>query len=207
MRIAGGKAGPGLEPALVIVKVELLDVTPPALTMTVADPCEAIRFAETEAVNWLALTKVVGKVEPFQRTVELAVKLEPVTVRVKAEPPACVVDGLRLLIAVEAGPELALVIVKVELLETLPPTLAVTAADPCEAIRLAETEAVNWLALTKVVGKDTPFHSTAEPAVKPAPLTVRVKAGPPAGVADGLKPVIVGAVGPTGADPFRMLKT
>jgi hypothetical protein len=87
----------------------------------------------------VALTKVVGRVELFQRIDELAVKLAPLTVRVKAGPPTGVVEGLR---PVMVGANGALM-VKVEPLEVAPFALTVTVADPCEAMRVAAMEAVN----------------------------------------------------------------
>lgn len=42
------------------------------------------------------------------------------------------------------------------------------------------------MALTKVVGRDKPFHCTVDPEAKPVPFTVRVKADPPAVIAEGL---------------------
>ena len=60
----------------------------PALTVMVADPDEAIRLAGTEAVNCVALTKVVGRAALFQSTIELEVKPAPLTRRVKAAAPA-----------------------------------------------------------------------------------------------------------------------
>ena len=53
-----------------------------------------ILLAETEAVSRPPLMKIVGRLEPFQVTTELAVKLEPVTVRVKLAPPAVAESGL-----------------------------------------------------------------------------------------------------------------
>jgi hypothetical protein len=195
------KAGPpagaveGLRPVMVgasgapMVKVEPLDVAPLSLTVIVADPCEAIRVAVTAAVNWVALTKVVVRAEPLQRTDELAVKLEPLTVRVNAGPPAGVVEGLRLVMVGASGAPM----VKVEPLDVAPLSLTVIVADPCEAMRVAVTAAVNWVPLTKVVVRAEPFQRIDELAVKPEPLTVRVKFLPPAGAVEGFRLVIVRA--------------
>ncbi len=74
-----------------IVNVFALDVPPPGAglnTVTVAVPVEAISDAEMSAVIVPGLTKVVGRAEPFQNTVELEMKLVSRTVSVKAEPPA-----------------------------------------------------------------------------------------------------------------------
>ena len=94
-------AGPGGAVADVIVKTDPFDTVPPPFTVTVAVPCEAMRLAATVAVNWLALTKVVGNGDPLQRTVEPAVNPAPFTVRLNCGPPACAVDGLSV---VTAGP-------------------------------------------------------------------------------------------------------
>ena len=88
-------------PAPVMVKTDPLEAVPFVLTVTVAPPCDAMRLPATTAVNWPALTKVVDNGVVFQRTVEAPSKPEPFTVRVNAWPPACAVDGLRL---VTAGP-------------------------------------------------------------------------------------------------------
>jgi hypothetical protein len=80
-------------------------------------------------------------------------------------------------------------------LEFAPPGLTtVMLALPAEAIKLAGTVAVNWLALTKLVESGVPFHSTVDPDTKFAPLTVRVKEGPPAGALMGLMVLISGPV-------------
>ena len=85
-------AGPGA--GAVIEKSTPLIAVPPVLTDTVALPCEVIRAAAIGAFNWLALTKVVNNGVPFHRTAELVGEANPFTVRVKAGPPACAVDGL-----------------------------------------------------------------------------------------------------------------
>src|SRR3989475_10233158 len=56
------------------------------------------------AVNWVAVTYVVARSAPFQRTTELGTRFVPVTVSVNPGPPAAAVDGLRL-VAVGTGLE------------------------------------------------------------------------------------------------------
>lgn len=63
---------------------------------------------------------------------------------------------------------------------------------PTDAISLAEIEAVNWLLLRKVVGRASPFHCTMEPLTNFVPVTVKVKAVPPAGTLGGEREVIAG---------------
>jgi hypothetical protein len=46
-----------------------------------------------EAVNWVALTKVVVRLDPFQRTTELEMKDAPFTVSMKAASPALALEG------------------------------------------------------------------------------------------------------------------
>ena len=62
--------------------------------MTLAVPDETISPAEIEAVSVVALLKVVGRSDPFHRTVEPETKFKPETVSVKAGPPALVEVGL-----------------------------------------------------------------------------------------------------------------
>ncbi len=52
--------------------------------------------ARIAAVNWIEETNVVVRSDPFQRTTEPVTKLLPLTVRVKAVPPALAVAGFRL---------------------------------------------------------------------------------------------------------------
>jgi hypothetical protein len=70
--------------------------------------------------------------------IELAANPEPLTVKLNAAPPACAIEGFRLLITGIAG-----VIVNVEPLDVVPFVLTVTVADPCAAIRLAATAPLN----------------------------------------------------------------
>lgn len=58
-------------------------------------PCAAMSLAGIAAVSWVLLTKVVVRLLPFHCTTELGTKLEPFTVRVKADPLAEVVEGDR----------------------------------------------------------------------------------------------------------------
>jgi hypothetical protein len=55
--------------------------------------------------------------------------------------------------------------------------------------------AVNRVAETKVVVRFAPFHCTTESVTKPVPLTVSVKAAPPAVRDDGLMLEITGTGG------------
>ena len=55
--------------------------------------------------------------------------------------------------------------------------------------------ALNWVALTKVVVRAAPFQRTADPETKLLPLTVSVKAGPPAVALLGASEPSAGAAG------------
>jgi len=58
-------------------------------------------------------------------------------------------------------------------------------AETCEARSVAGTVAVSCVALANTVGSAAPFHSTCEPATKPAPFTVSVNVAEPGMAADG----------------------
>ena len=137
----------------------------------------------------MALTKAVDRAIPFHKIAELAANPEPFTVRVNGAPPACAIDGVRLLIV---GLVMAGAIVNVELLDTVTLDRTVTVAVPCAAMRMGSTFAFNCVALTKNVTIGAPFHKIVELAANPEPFTVRVKADPPAAVVDGLVLVITG---------------
>ena len=71
-------------------------------TVTEAVPVVAMSAADIAAVTWVEDTYVVVRLDPFQRTVELATKPLPLTVSVKAVPPAVPDAGL-MLVVVGAG--------------------------------------------------------------------------------------------------------
>jgi len=132
--------------------------------------------------------------EPFQRTVEPVTKPVPFTVSVNAVPP-CVRDvGLRLVV-VGTG----LLIAKIRAFEVPPPGAGVntvTDAVPAAAMSAAAIEAVSWVADTYVVVRLVPFHWIVELDAKLLPLTVSVKAVPPAVPDEGLRLVIAGTGAP-----------
>jgi len=142
------------------------------------------------AVSCVEDTKVVVRLEPFQRTTEVVTKFVPVTVRVKAGPPAMADVGL---IPVVVGR--GFMMVKDCPFDVPPPGVGlktVTVRVAPAAMSVAEIVAFNSVGETYVVGRFAPFHRTTEVATKFVPFTVRVKPGLPAVVEVGLSPVVVG---------------
>src|ERR1035437_8209171 len=131
-----------------MVKASAFDDAPSPATVMLAVPAVAMSAAGTLAVNWDALTNVVASGAPFHCTLELAVKLAPVTVKVKAAPPGAAALGLRL--ASEAAG-----VVEMDSTSTLevrgPVLETVILAVPGAAIKAADTCAVNCVALTPVM--------------------------------------------------------
>ena len=66
------------------------------IALEVSGRNEAMSEAEMEACNCEALTKVVVRSLPFQRTTAPLTKLEPLTTSVNASPPTVAELGLRL---------------------------------------------------------------------------------------------------------------
>ena len=131
---------------------------------------------------------MVVRLELFQRTTEVGTKPDPVTVRVKAGPRAATEEGFNETIA-----GTGLFIVKLREADVPPPGAGVntvTAAVPLPAMSAPLIVAVKRVADSKVVGRSSPFQRTVDPDTKPAPLTVRVKLGPPAAVDVGLSELI-----------------
>jgi hypothetical protein len=173
--------------AALTVKVTAFDVTPPDFTATETVAAVAMRFAGTDAVNCVALLKLVISAVVFHSTTAPEAKPVPFTVSVNAGPPADIVLGLRDVIA---GPATT---VKFTELELTPPEVTVTCAVPGLATWLAKTVAVSCVELTKTVPSGVPFHFTAAPFANPLPFTVIVKAALPAVIVLGLIEEIVGA--------------
>src|SRR2546426_39613 len=168
--------------------------TPPPGPAVPTEPCAGPAVARSAAgiaaVSWVALTKVVVRAVPFQRTPEPFTKLLPLTVMVNAASPVVALVGDS---DVSAGA--GLVTENVWAAEVPPPgaggrtgtgTLAAAARSA------AGIAAVSWVALTKAVVRAAPFQRTVEPLVKPVPLTVSVKAAPPTAALVGTSPVIAG---------------
>src|SRR5258708_7171592 len=160
--------------------VSAAEAPPPGVgvnTVTCGVAAVAMSAAVIAAVSWVALTKVVVRVVPFQRTVEPLTELAPFTVKVNTGPPANALPGASPL-SVGAG----LLIENARATEVPPAgggVTTVTGAVPAAAMSAAVIAAVSWVALTKVVVRAAPFHCTPEPLMNPVPFTVRVKAAPP----------------------------
>ena len=163
------------------VKVTPLDVPPPGAglkTVTVAVPAEAMSLAGIVAVRLVLLPNVVVRFAPCHRTTEPETKPEPVTVSVKAPPPATAEFGLMLEMT-GAG----LLMLKVTAFDVPPPPpglKTVTEAVPATAMSLARIVAVLWVPPEPDVARFEPFQRTTVPPAKFEPLTVSVKLEPPA---------------------------
>src|SRR5206468_3255993 len=162
------------------------EVPPPGVgvtAVTLAVPTAAMSAAVIAAVSWMALTKVVVRVAPFQRTVEPFTNPVPLTVSVKAAPPTVALVGVSPVIVgmgLSTGNACAA--------EVPPPGAGVntvTCGVPAVAMSAAVIAAVSCVALTEVVVRAAPFHCTAEPLMNPVPFTVSVKSAPPKSVLDG----------------------
>ena len=175
-----------------IVKGSPFDTPPVSLTVTVAPPAVAVRLAATVALNWVALTKVVGRgtlpAVPAHCTTAALSKFVPMTVSDNAGPPATAVFGLIEVIVGGAGE-----IVKGRPLDVPLSLDTVTVTDPGIAIRLESTDAVTTVSLTGVLGRADVPHSTTSLPSKLVPVTVSVKLDPPAVAEAGLRELIVGA--------------
>ena len=121
----------------------------------------------------------------FQLRTALELKLVPTTVIAVLPEPAVRLSGdwPLMVVMVGAGPGIA----KTSELEVVAPLATLTCAVPLEAMSEAGIRTVHWVADVQVVGlRGLPFQRmTVVPLTKPAPLTVRVKAAPPAVVERG----------------------
>jgi hypothetical protein len=185
------------------VKESAADATPPGLTTdTFTMPSVDSKPAGTEAVSFMAVTKVVVRTVVPHLTVAPETNFVPLTVIVKPAAPAAAELGLKLVI--EGGGALT---VNVDAAEVPPEVVTVIFAGPEVAIREAGTAAVNFVALANVVASAVVPHFTVEPETKFVPLTVSVNAGPPAVAELGLRLVMAGGGGRTVRVPATKAKT
>lgn len=194
---------PGLKPVsgspgvvtAVALKISELEVPPPGsgLTTFTADWLVITTSEEgITAINWVELTKVVGRLIPLNLTMDPATKLLPLTVKVKAALPAIIEAGDMLEMA---GKGLFPVTVRVVLPEVPPPVPGLVTATlnvPAVAKSDAVSETFNWLLETKVVGLGEPLMVTCEVLSKLVPFTVMVEAVLPMGIDEDEMPVTVG---------------
>src|SRR6267378_2633803 len=179
---------------LVMLNVCAAEVPPPgAGVTTVTDAVAAVArsAAGMAAVSCVALTKVVVRAAPFQRTLAPMSNPVPVRVSVNPAPPAVTLEGDS---AVSVGPPA--LTGRLSAADVPPPGAAVvtvTLAMPAAARSVAGIAAVSCVALTNVVVRVAPFHLTVLPLTKPVPVTVSVKAGPLTSALLGARPVSVGA--------------
>src|SRR5579864_7419919 len=102
-----------------------------------------MRPAGITALTCVALTKVVARAVLLKDATAPLRNPVPVTVRVNPGPPAVVDDGdMDVMVGVGGA------MVNARVLEMSRPSVAITDADPGCAIRLADTVAVSWVALT-----------------------------------------------------------
>ena len=122
-------------------------------------------------------------------TTEPATKLVPVSTRLTDWPSKPLVGAIE--VSVGAG----LLTVNVAAAEVPPPgagLVTVTLTIPAVAMSAAKMEAVSWVALTNTVVFAEPLKLTVAPETNPVPLTVNVKAAPPAVALVGDSEVIAG---------------
>ena len=150
-------------------------------------------MAAIEACNWVALTNVVVRAEPFQFTTEPLTNPLPFTANVNPVDPTVTLLGV---IEVSTGRGLGAVIVKTAAAEAPPPGAGfrtVTCAVPAAATSAAVTAACSCVVLTRVVVREEPFHCTVEPVKNPLPFTMSVKPGAPATAVEGETEEMTGA--------------
>ena len=168
---------------------------PPAgfVTVTFTVPAVAISAAGMVATIWVLVTDegAIAGLDP-KFTVAPALKPVPVILSVNPAPPTVAVVGAT---EVSAGPE-AVLIANDKLADEPPPgagLVTVTVTVPVMAISVAVIAAVNCVAFTNVVVLVAPLNLTTDVGTNPVPLTVSVKAAPPAVALVGEREVAVGA--------------
>jgi hypothetical protein len=179
----------------VMVNETLEEVPPPGAgftTVTAAVPVEARSVARIAAVNCVELTNVVVRFAPLHFTCDVEMNPLPSRVNVNAPELIAAADGW---MPDRTGAGLA-VIAKDNPAEVPPPGVAlitVTVAVAAAATSVAVIAAVSCVALTYVVVRLLPFHSTCDAAMNPLPLTVSENAADPAAAVSGAIEAIAGA--------------
>jgi hypothetical protein len=161
----------------VIEKLTEFEETVPLETVMATVPTNAVSVGAIAAVSCVALTKAVGRGDPFQLTTTFGAKLVPFTVSVSGDVEQFVVPVGE--IVVMAG---ATIDAEIEL-DTDPPVAGfdtVTGTIPTAAISGAVIAAWSCVVLPNVVGRLRPFHCTPEQGTKPVPVTLKVNAAAPA---------------------------
>ena len=188
------KVGAGF--VCVILKLSPFEAPPPGVglkTVTCDWPVPIRSLERICAVNWVALTNVVVRGAPSQRTAAPLTKPVPVTVNVKAPLPSSAEFGLRL---VNTGTGFGALMVNVCAAEVPPPGVGlktVICAVPALTMSAAGICAVNCVVLTKVVVRAVPFQRITEAGTKPVPVAVNVKVPEPCNAEAGLMLVNTGA--------------
>src|SRR5207248_2409617 len=156
--------GTGLLPGALMVNGEFPEVPPPGVgvnTVTCAVPDTDMSAALIDACSCAEFTNVVVRLAPLQFTTDRWTNPLPVTVRVKAAPPAVADDGDSEL---NDGVGLfATLIVNAEFPEVPPPGAGVntvTCAVPAEVMSAALIDACSCPEFTNVVVRLAPLHFT-----------------------------------------------
>ena len=114
-------------------------------------------------------------------TIEPGTKLVPVTVKVKAAPPAVALLGeMDVMVGVVGGTGATRKFTAGEVPAPDPEFTTVTDWDPAVATSLAVICACRELPLSTIVVRGLPFQFNVAPDAKLAPFTVNVSAGAPA---------------------------
>src|SRR5687767_12251051 len=151
-------------------------------------PGAAMSVGGTLIDSWVALTNVVSRFAPFQRTVIVLVKLVPLTNRVKPAPPAVRYVGTNEVIV--GAPR----IVNGEAADWTPSGVRIVILTvPGDATNDCGTFIVRTPALGELVDWLAPFHRTIDPDGIFVPVTVNVNAAWPAVTEAGFRFVITGA--------------
>jgi hypothetical protein len=157
-------------------------------TVTLRCPAVAMSPAGIAAVSLVPLAKVVARGDPCQRTDEVEIKPEPLTVSVNPGSPAAAELGSILEITGSG-----VLMVKVTGFEPTPPLLkTLIMAVPGRAMSLAVMVAVRLVGLLNLVSRPDPFQRSWEVMVNPEPVTARAKVSPPALAEVGLILLITG---------------